>query len=169
MRVANISLSTNDLEANHRFYAEALGVPVLGVHERMVVFEGNLVIDAAHGNPPTTGAHVMLVADDLDAVSNMIGGYSSSMAAPSTVDDGAPASEGRDRGRSGANGVSVDVVTAIEEMGSFFRYSFVWTMPDGSRSGGTDFCEVAEDGRMKLITVWSADDDFPLPDAARTA
>jgi catechol 2,3-dioxygenase-like lactoylglutathione lyase family enzyme len=72
MRVANISLSTNDLEANHRFYAEALGVPVLGVHERMVVFEGNLVIDAAHGNPPTTGAHVMLVADDLDAVAGRL-------------------------------------------------------------------------------------------------
>jgi hypothetical protein len=107
--------------------------------------------------------------EGLDAVSKMIGGYSSAMAAPSTVDEGAPASEGRDRGRSGANGVSVDVVTAIEEMGSFFRYSFVWTMPDGSRSGGTDFCEVAEDGRMKLITVWSANDDFPLPDSARTA
>lgn len=68
MRVANISLSTNDLGANRRFYAEALGVGVVGDHDKMVVFEGNLVIDAAHGNPPTTGAHVMLVADDLDEV-----------------------------------------------------------------------------------------------------
>lgn len=35
------------------------------------------------------------------------------------------------------------------------------------RTAGTDFCEVADDGRMKLITVWPANDDFPLPDAAR--
>ena len=100
----------------------------------------------------------------LDEVARMIGSFSSS--APASED--APASsEGRDRGRTGANGVRVDVVTAIEEMGSFFRYSFVWSLPDGSRSPGTDFCEVAEDGRMKLITVWPANDDFPLPDRAR--
>ena len=105
--------------------------------------------------------------DGLDAVSEMIGAFSSAApAAPSA--GGATASEGRDRGRSGANGVRVDVVTAIEEMGSFFRYSFVWTLPDGSRTSGTDVCEVADDGRMKLITVWPANEDFPLPDAART-
>ena len=103
--------------------------------------------------------------EGLDQVSAMIGGFSST--SPAT--DAAKASEGRDRGRSGANGVQVDVVTAIEELGSFFRYSFVWTMPDGSRIAGTDVCEVAEDGRMKLITVWPANDDFPLPDAARNA
>jgi hypothetical protein len=96
----------------------------------------------------------------LDAVAEMIGSFSSS--APAS-DAASESSSGRDHGRTGANGVSVDVVTAIEEMGSFFRYSFVWTMPDGSRSGGTDVCEVAEDGRMKLITVWPANDDFPLP------
>lgn len=72
MRVANISLSTSDLDANRRFYADVLGVPVAGDHEKMVVFEGNLVIDAAHGNPPTTGAHVMLVADELDAVADRL-------------------------------------------------------------------------------------------------
>ena len=72
MRVANISLSTQDLDANRRFYAEVLGVPLAGEHERMVVFEGNLVIDAAHGNPTTTGVHVMLVADDLDAVAERL-------------------------------------------------------------------------------------------------
>lgn len=72
MRVANISLSTKDLNANRRFYAEALGVPVRGEHEGMIVFEGNLVIDAAHGNPPTVGAHVMLVADDLDEVADRL-------------------------------------------------------------------------------------------------
>ena len=72
MRIANISLSTTELEANKRFYADVLGVPVRGEHERMVVFEGNLVIDAAHGNPPTTGAHVMLVDDDLDAVADRL-------------------------------------------------------------------------------------------------
>ena len=100
----------------------------------------------------------------LDAVAEMIGRFSSS--APADAAAGG-SSTARDRGRTGANGVRVDVVTAIEEMGSFFRYSFVWTMPDGSRSAGTDVCEVAEDGRMKLITVWPANDDFPLPDAAR--
>ena len=72
MRIGNISLSTQDLAANRRFYAEALGVPVRGDHGQMVVFEGNLVIDAAHGNPPTTGAHVMLVADDLDEVADRL-------------------------------------------------------------------------------------------------
>lgn len=72
MRIGNISLSTRDLAANRRFYAEALGVPVLADHELMVVFEGHLVLDAAHGNPPTEGAHVMLVADDLDAVADRL-------------------------------------------------------------------------------------------------
>ena len=100
----------------------------------------------------------------LDEVAGMIGSFSSS--APAEASARQP-SEGRDRGRTGANGVRVDVVTAIEEMGSFFRYSFVWTMPDGSKGPGTDFCEVTEDGRMKLITVWPANDDFPLPDSAR--
>lgn len=101
----------------------------------------------------------------LEEVAAMIGSFASSGTAPSAA-DGAP-SEGREGGRSGANGVQVDVVTAIEEMGSFFRYSFVWVLPDGTRSPGTDFCEVAEDGRMKLITVWPANSDFPLPDKAR--
>jgi hypothetical protein len=103
----------------------------------------------------------------LDEVAAMIGSFSSSVAAPAPPTEGEASSEGRDRGRTGANGVRVDVVTAIEEMGSFFRYSFVWTLPDGTRGPGTDFCEVADDGRMKLITVWPASDDFPLPDAAR--
>lgn len=101
--------------------------------------------------------------EGLDQVAAMIGGFSS--AEPSSA---GKASEGRDRGRSGANGVEVDVVTGIEEMGSFFRYSFVWRLPDGTRIGGTDVCEVADDGRMKLITVWPANEDFPLPDTART-
>ena len=105
--------------------------------------------------------------EGLDGVAAMIGAFSSSAPAPTAAEDAA--SEGRDRGRSGANGVQVDVVTAIEEMGSFFRYSFVWTLPDGTRFGGTDVCEVADDGRMKLITVWSANDDFPLPDTSRLA
>jgi hypothetical protein len=101
--------------------------------------------------------------EGLDEVARMIGSFSSSEPA----DAGGRPSEGRDGGRSGANGVQVDVVTAIEELGSFFRYSFVWTLPDGTRTAGTDVCEVADDGRMKLITVWPANDDFPLPDAAR--
>ena len=100
--------------------------------------------------------------EGLDAVSRMIGGWAAAEPA-SSDDDQAEASASSATGRTGANGVQVDVVTPIEEMGSFFRYSFVWTMPDGSRTAGTDVCEVAEDGRMKLITVWPANDDFPLP------
>ena len=97
--------------------------------------------------------------EGLDAVSRMIGAFS---AAQPAADEG-DGSEGRDTGRTGANGVQVDVVTPIEELGSFFRYSFVWTLPDGTRIPGTDVCEVADDGRMKLITVWPANDHFPLP------
>ncbi len=103
--------------------------------------------------------------EGLDEVAAMIGGFSSAEPAPSGPEK---ASAGRDRGRSGANGVQVDVVTAIEEMGNFFRYSFVWRLPDGTAVPGTDVCEVADDGRMSLITVWPANEDFPLPDSART-
>ena len=103
--------------------------------------------------------------EGLDEVASMIGRFSSSDPAGDAV--AADPSSARDGGRSGANGVQVDVVTPIEELGPFFRYSFVWTLPDGHRIEGTDVCEVAEDGRMKLITVWPANDAFPLPDAAR--
>jgi len=72
-----------------------------------------------------------------------------------------PRREGR-RGRSGRR-VSVEVVTPIEYFHGFFRYSFVWKLPDGSLGPGTDFCEVADDGRMRLITVWPGSDDFPVP------
>ena len=96
----------------------------------------------------------------LEAVSDMIGqaiGYMST-GAPA---DAPQESWAQARGRSGG-GVSVEVVTPIEKFHGFFRYSFVWTMPDGTKSGGTDFCEVAADGRMKLITVWPGNDDFPV-------
>ena len=51
-----------------------------------------------------------------------------------------------ERSRSGG-GVTVEVVTPIEEFHGFFRYSFVWKIPDGTLGPGTDFCEVADDGR----------------------
>jgi hypothetical protein len=38
----------------------------------------------------------------------------------------------------------------------------VWTTAAGARVGGTDFGEFAPDGRMKLITVWPGNDDFPV-------
>jgi hypothetical protein len=95
----------------------------------------------------------------LDAVATMIGGYMDDMSG--NADTAGSVDESRPTGQSGS-GVSVDVVTPIEVHHGFFRYSFVWTMPDGTKSGGTDFCEVAEDGRMKLITVWPATDDFPV-------
>ena len=98
--------------------------------------------------------------EGLEAVSDMIGSHMVEMAG---TPDGSPTeSKGKDRGRTGG-GVGVEVVTPIDVRHGFFRYSFVWTLPDGSRAGGTDFCELADDGRMKLITVWPADDDFPLP------
>ena len=97
--------------------------------------------------------------EGLDAVSKMIGGYISSRTETTAE------SEAIESGRAGG-GVSVEVVTPIDEMHGFFRYSFVWKLPDGSSSGGTDFCELAADGRMRLITVWPATKDFPLPATA---
>jgi hypothetical protein len=97
----------------------------------------------------------------LEAVSNMIGQSISNMSA-SAPDDASQTSVGEPRGRSGG-GVSVEVVTPIEQFHGFFRYSFVWKLPDGTVGPGTDFCEVADDGRMKLITVWPGNDDFPVP------
>ncbi len=102
-------------------------------------------------------------AEGLDAVSRWLGGYIDGMGGGAARTAESDTSE---RGRSG-DGVSVDVVTPIDELHGFFRYSFVWTLPDGSKSGGTDFCELAEDGRMKLITVWPTNDAFPLPKEAR--
>jgi hypothetical protein len=99
--------------------------------------------------------------EGLDAVSKMIGGYYDA-ARGDSADDGAQGSEASTSGRSDAN-VSVEVVTPIDVQHGFFRYSFVWRFADGTESGGTDFCELADDGRMKLITVWSANDNFPLP------
>ncbi len=97
----------------------------------------------------------------LDAVSDMIGQYVGTMSAGAAAEAPA-ASRAERRGRSGG-GVSVEVVTPIEEFHGFFRYSFVWKLPDGSLGPGTDFCELAADGRMKLITVWPGSDDFPVP------
>ena len=95
----------------------------------------------------------------LDAVASMIGASMDGMSG--NEDTVGSVDERRPTGQSGS-GVSVDVVTPIEELHGFFRYSFVWTLPDGTRAGGTDFCEVADDGRMKLITVWPGSDDFPV-------
>ena len=97
----------------------------------------------------------------LEAVSDMIGQAIGSMSA-SAPDDAPKTSSAERRGRSGG-GVSVEVVTPIEEFHGFFRYSFVWKLPDGTIGPGTDFCEVADDGRMKLITVWPGSNDFPVP------
>lgn len=94
----------------------------------------------------------------LQAVSKMIGHYLGLMAG---VDVPAAPSEARPKGRSGA-GVSVEVVTELEQLHGFFRYSFTWSLPDGSKMGGTDFGEFADDGRMRLITVFPATPDFPV-------
>jgi len=97
----------------------------------------------------------------LEAVSDMIGQAIGNMSTGAAAD--APKTNTAERrGRSGG-GVSVEVVTPIEEFHGFFRYSFVWKLPDGTIGPGTDFCEVAHDGRMKLITVWPGSDDFPVP------
>ena len=99
--------------------------------------------------------------DGLEAVADMIGrgmdGMSGSQSGGGTTEIAE-----QDRGMSGS-GVGVRVVTPIEAAHGFFRYSFVWTLPDGSEHGGTDFCQVADDGRMSVITVWPANRFFPLP------
>jgi catechol 2,3-dioxygenase-like lactoylglutathione lyase family enzyme len=65
MKIAKVTLNTNDIEANRRFYLEFMGLKLLGDHGgRMLVLDGNLNIDSGHGNPPTTSAHIMLLADD---------------------------------------------------------------------------------------------------------
>jgi len=94
----------------------------------------------------------------LQAVSEMIGHYRGMMAGAE-----APASPSvaRAAGRSGG-GVTVDVVTGIDQLHGFFRYSFVWSLANGTKMGGTDFGEFAEDGRMGLITVFPATADFPV-------
>jgi hypothetical protein len=97
----------------------------------------------------------------LEAVSDMIGQAIRGMSA-SASEDAPKTSTAEPRGRSGS-GVSVEVVTPIEQFHGFFRYSFVWKLPDGGLGPGTDFCEVADDGRMRLITVWPGSDDFPVP------
>lgn len=96
--------------------------------------------------------------EGLQAVSDMIG---RAMAMNGQLDQPDAPSEGQARGRSGG-GVSVEVVTGVETMHRFFRYSFVWTVGGVRGMGGTDFGEFAEDGRMSLITVWGATDDFPV-------
>jgi hypothetical protein len=93
----------------------------------------------------------------LNAVSEMIGASQ-----VHEVQTGDAPSEAGERSRSGG-GVTVEVTTPIEEFHGFFRYSFVWKMPDGTLGPGTDFCEVADDGRMKLITVWPGSKHFPVP------
>jgi hypothetical protein len=97
----------------------------------------------------------------LEAVSDMIGQAIGNMSV-GAADDAPATSKAERRGRSGG-GVSVEVVTPIEQFHRFFRYSFVWKLPDGTLGPGTDFCEVADDGRMRLITVWPGSDDFPVP------
>jgi hypothetical protein len=95
--------------------------------------------------------------DGVEEVSAMIGQAMNNMAGSSRATE----STGKPRGRTGS-GVGVEVVTAIEQMHGFFRYSFVWTVPGGDRFGGTDFGEFAPDGRMRLITVWPGNEDFPV-------
>lgn len=106
----------------------------------------------------------------LEEVADMIGDSMSGMSGGDSGDGGdAPAATEiveHERGMSGSNKVGVEVVTPLDVRDGFFRYSFVWTMPNGDRHGGTDFCELADDGRMKLITVWPANDHFPLPAGA---
>jgi hypothetical protein len=98
--------------------------------------------------------------EGLEAVSKMIAGYRAMMREGAPEGDGG--STGRATGREGG-GVSVNVVSPLDIEHGFFRYSFVWSFPNGTLMGGTDFGEFAADGRMSLITVWPANDDFPLP------
>jgi hypothetical protein len=91
--------------------------------------------------------------EGLQAVCDMIGGYMKAMAGDQATDTEVKGSQtGRSAGR-----VSVEVTTPIETMERFFRYSFVWTVGGVRGAGGTDFGEFAADGRMRIITVWPAE------------
>jgi len=94
----------------------------------------------------------------LEEVADMIGGF---MDAPMEGHERDPGEE-HATGMSGS-GVRVEVVTPIETHHDFYRYSYVWHFPDGSQAGGTSFCERADDGRIRLITVWPVTRHFPLP------
>jgi hypothetical protein len=94
----------------------------------------------------------------LHEVSDMIGHY---MKSSGELDSSETESKGEARGRSGG-GVSVEVTTGIGTLHRFFRYSFVWTVNGVRGTGGTDYGEFAEDGRMKLITVRPGSADFPV-------
>ena len=99
----------------------------------------------------------------LQAVSEMIGHYRGMMAGADSSPAASP-SVARAAGRSGG-GVTVDVVTGIDQLHGFFRYSFVWSLANGTKMGGTDFGEFADDGRMRFITVFPATPDFPVAGA----
>lgn len=94
----------------------------------------------------------------LQEVSDMIGRYMNEMAGDDPVET---RSKGSERGRS-AGRVSVEVTTPVETLHGFFRYSFVWTVGAERHPGGTDFGEFADDGRMRLITVWNSTPHFPV-------
>ena len=96
--------------------------------------------------------------DGVQAVSDMIGRIMNAMAG---VESTATKHKGTERGRTSGN-VSVEVTTPIETLHRFFRYSFVWTVGGERHPGGTEFGEFAEDGRMRLITVWDSTPDFPV-------
>ena len=66
--VANISLGTQDVAPNRRFYVDLLGIGVRSDSEKMLVLDGNLLIDGAHPHPTTTWAHIMLLNEDLEGL-----------------------------------------------------------------------------------------------------
>lgn len=63
----------------------------------------------------------------------------------------------------GGGQVSVRAVTPIDVLHGFFRFSFIWSLPDGSQWGGTDFGEFDEEGRLRLVAVFEGSPDFPVP------
>src|SRR5262245_43314574 len=74
--------------------------------------------------------------EGLEAVAKMIGEYYDQARGGESSGDSAASASGRSDGD-----VSVEVVSPIDVQHGFFRYSFVWKYPDGTETGGTDFCE----------------------------
>jgi hypothetical protein len=93
--------------------------------------------------------------EGIPAVSEMIEQYVGTMRG-----DGARPDRQKSGGASGS--VGVRAVTGIEVMHRFFRFSFVWSLPNDTRIGGTDFGELDDDGKLRLIVVFPATPDFPV-------
>jgi hypothetical protein len=91
----------------------------------------------------------------LSAVSEMIDQYVGMMGGSRAGGDAQKSADSQGE-------LGVRLVTGIEVMHRFFRFSFVWSLPNGDRISGTDFGEFDDDGKLSLIVVFPETLDFPV-------